>query len=232
MPRKVLVVSAHIGDEILGCGGTLKRHADEGDCVRVVVLGEGWTSRTKSLAKGLEAVDLQAFEQQGRSALRMLSIDDVRFHRLPDNRFDKVGSMDLVNLVETHKAEFQPDCVYTNTAIDLGVDQRMTCEAVLGAFGRTATDCCNELYVFEVLSSSNWEGGMSGLCPEMNHFVDITVTMPAKIDALRALKTEMRPWPHSRSLENVIHQARVRGATVGCDAAEAFTVLRSTHRSH
>ncbi len=43
--RTVLVVAAHPDDEILGVGGTVARHAAEGDQVYAVILGEGQTSR-------------------------------------------------------------------------------------------------------------------------------------------------------------------------------------------
>jgi LmbE family N-acetylglucosaminyl deacetylase len=56
--------------------------------------------------------------------------------------------------------------------------------------------------------------------------VDISDTFAAKRAALEAYHEEMRPWPHPRSLEAVEHLARWRGATVGCEAAEAFVVLR------
>ena len=38
---KVLVVSAHPDDEILGAGATLARHVDQGDEVHACVLSEG-----------------------------------------------------------------------------------------------------------------------------------------------------------------------------------------------
>ena len=41
-----------------------------------------------------------------------------------------------------------------------------------------------------------------------------------------AYATEMRPWPHARSLEALEHLARWRGAQVGVEAAEAFCLLR------
>src|SRR5262245_32210340 len=123
LAKKVLAVSAHVGDEIMGCGGTLLKHVRAGDAVRVVVLGEGWTSRTRWLEKGLEAFDLDAFEDQARVAFAKLSIADVVFHRLPDNRFDQAPLLDIVKAVELEKASFAPDIVYTNTMADLGIDQ-------------------------------------------------------------------------------------------------------------
>ena len=42
---KILVVAAHPDDEVLGCGGTIARHADSGDQVEVLIVAEGSTSR-------------------------------------------------------------------------------------------------------------------------------------------------------------------------------------------
>ena len=47
-----------------------------------------------------------------------------------------------------------------------------------------------------------------------------------KIEALHAYGSEMRMFPHPRSIEAVEHLARWRGATVGCLAAEAFMLGR------
>jgi LmbE family N-acetylglucosaminyl deacetylase len=43
--NRVLVVAAHPDDEVLGCGGTIARHADAGDQVQVLIVAEGATSR-------------------------------------------------------------------------------------------------------------------------------------------------------------------------------------------
>ena len=43
--EKMLIVAAHPDDEVLGCGGVIARHADEGSEVRILILAEGATSR-------------------------------------------------------------------------------------------------------------------------------------------------------------------------------------------
>ena len=52
---RILAIVAHPDDEIIGVGGTLCKHIDEGDEVKVIILGEGKTSRYDSYLKLTEA---------------------------------------------------------------------------------------------------------------------------------------------------------------------------------
>jgi N-acetylglucosamine malate deacetylase 1 len=230
MTQRILVVSAHVGDEILGCGGALALHVARGDSVRLLVLGEGWTSRTKSVEKGLEALDLEAFEAQARGALAVLGIDSVRFDRLPDNRFDQVPLLDIVKAIEAEKPGFRPDRVYTNSPFDLGQDQRLTCRAVTTAFRPLPGDNEVDLVAFEVLSSTEWNHGTGGRRFEPNLFIDIDSALEKKCAAFGRLLTETRDWPHARSQQAIAHHARARGASVGLAAAESFMLMRSVRR--
>ena len=41
----VLVIAAHPDDEVLGVGGTIRRHTDAGDSVHILVVTEGTTAQ-------------------------------------------------------------------------------------------------------------------------------------------------------------------------------------------
>ena len=43
--KKIFVVAAHPDDEILGCGGTLLKHIDNGDKVYILFVSEGVSGR-------------------------------------------------------------------------------------------------------------------------------------------------------------------------------------------
>jgi LmbE family N-acetylglucosaminyl deacetylase len=60
-----------------------------------------------------------------------------------------------------------------------------------------------------------------------NWFVDVSDFLALKIKALDAYTSELRDWPHPRSLKAVEYLSRWRGATVGCEAAEAFILGRN-----
>ena len=82
------------------------------------------------------------------------------------------------------------------------------------------------LLSFEVTSSTEWQPPDSASAFQPNWFVDISPQWRRKREALEAYASEMRPWPHARSLQAVEHLARWRGAQVGVEAAEAFCLLR------
>jgi len=82
------------------------------------------------------------------------------------------------------------------------------------------------VYAFETVSSTEWAGPSLESAFRPVRFVDITAHLDAKIKALECYAEEMRPFPHARSLESVTALARLRGASAGMAAAEAFDVVR------
>ena len=61
--NRVLVVAAHPDDEVLGCGGTIARHADVGDQVQVLIVAEGATSRQQQRSRLKLSDELSALAQ-------------------------------------------------------------------------------------------------------------------------------------------------------------------------
>ena len=45
---EVLIIAAHPDDEVLGVGGTIMKHVESGDDVKIVILATGIMSRRKS----------------------------------------------------------------------------------------------------------------------------------------------------------------------------------------
>lgn len=221
MSRTILIVAAHTDDEALGCGGTIARHAAEGDTVYAVFLADGVTSRPDASSAQLEQRNSAAAK-----AHEILGIKKTYMLGFPDNRMDSVPLLEIVQRLEELLKEAQPEIVYTHHCGDLNVDHRVTHQATLTACRPTPGASVKEIYTFEVLSSTEWNTpGVNPFIP--NVFVDITRHLDKKISALRAYDLEMRIAPHSRSIENSIRLAELRGNTVGVKAAEGFSLIRA-----
>lgn len=221
----VLVLAAHPDDEVLGCGGTIRRLADEGQNVHVVILGEGLTSRGRE-SGDTSAAELERLRATSHEVARLLGARDVVLHGLPDNRFDTLPLLDVVKIVESEIRRVCPTAVYTHNGGDLNVDHRIAFQACLTAT-RPVPGCpVQELYAFEVASSTEWSFQRLDPVFRPNTFVAIGATLAAKIEALMRYEGEVRPFPHPRSAESLEAIARRWGSVVGVEAAEAFELVR------
>jgi LmbE family N-acetylglucosaminyl deacetylase len=223
MSRTVLIVASHADDEALGCGGTIARHAAEGDTVHIVLMADGVTSRgsTAGVAERNKAAETAAAVLGARKPILM---------GLADNRMDTVPLLEIVRKLEEVMQAIQPELIYTHHVGDLNVDHRLTHRAVLIAGRPQPGSKVEAIYGFEVLSSTEWADQGQEAVFRPVHYVDITTTFQKKVKALTAYDMEMRDAPHARSYLAVEAKARVRGCEVGVPYAEAFTVIRQVRR--
>ena len=222
----ILVVGAHPDDEVLGCGGTLARLAAEGCEIHLLVLADGETSRRGASTAPVEPARIAQREEAARTAAGILGCASVKLLALPDNRMDRVELLDVVRHVEESLGRLKPATVMTHHAGDVNIDHRIVHDAVIAACRPQPGNSVHRLLFFEVPSSTEWRPPSSGLAFNPNWFVDITASMATKMKALEAYASEMRAFPHPRSLEATTALARWRGASVGVAAAEAFILGR------
>ena len=226
MADSVLVVAAHPDDEVLGCGGTLARHVLAGDSVRVLIVAEGATSRQERRDRLQAGDELSALAISAQTAGSILGVASVELLDYPDNRLDSIDRLDLTKRIEKRIELHQPQVVYVHHAGDVNVDHRRLHEAVVTACRPYPGQPVRRLLSFEVASSTEWQPPGSASSFQPTWFVDISDHWQQKREALEAYASEMRPWPHARSIEAVEHLARWRGSQVGVEAAEAFCLLR------
>jgi LmbE family N-acetylglucosaminyl deacetylase len=218
----VLIVAAHPDDEVLGVGATAARRAAAGDSVHLAILGEGVTSRT-----GVDSGTVVALQDDARAVAVMLGAKSVAFGQLPDNRFDTLALLDIVNRVEGWVREVDPEVVYTHHPGDLNVDHRLTFQAVLTATRPFPGSRVCEVYAFEVASSTEWAFGRLATPFSPTVFEDVASTIELKVAALERYRSERRAFPHPRSAEALRAIARRWGSVVGLPYAEAFELIRA-----
>jgi len=171
-----------------------------------------------------------ALEQSARRANEILGVSSLSLERCPDNRMDSMDLLDIVKIVESHVKRTRPSIVLTHHTGDVNVDHRCVHQAVITACRPVPGFEVDTLLFFEVPSSTEWQPAnlTSPFVPTW--FEDITDTWVLKRKALEAYSSEMRSWPHARSIQAVEHLVRWRGATVGVEAAEAFILGRKIQK--
>ncbi len=224
--ESVLVVVAHPDDEILGCGGTMARLANEGHEVRIAILAEGMTSRYQQRDQA-DRKQLNHLHSHAQQAADKVRAKELVLCKLPDNRMDTVPLLEVVKVVEELLERFRPSVIYTHHSGDLNVDHGVVHRAVLTATRPVPGQRVGEIYAFEVPSSTEW--AFQRLEPTFRPcvFVDISATLDTKISALACYDTETRAFPHPRSPEALRAIAMRWGSVAGFQAAEAFELIRS-----
>jgi LmbE family N-acetylglucosaminyl deacetylase len=161
-----------------------------------------------------------------QAAAKILGCASLEILALPDNRLDGVELLDIVKRVEAFVKRYRPSTLLTHHCGDVNIDHRIVHEAVISACRPQPGHPVKELLFFEVPSSTEWRPSGSGESFNPNCFVDISATLAKKLAALQAYVSELRPFPHPRSVQAVSALAQWRGATVGVEAAEAFILGR------
>ena len=115
----IAVFAAHPDDEVLGCGGTIARHINEGDKVHVIILAEGLTSRYNKTDLKEKEQQIAQLQSSARKANEILGTTSLNFLNFPDNRMDTIGLLDVVKKVEKELIKRKPNIVYTHFSSDL-----------------------------------------------------------------------------------------------------------------
>lgn len=221
--KTILVIAAHPDDEVLGCGGTIARLIKEGFEVYTLILGEGITSRDDMRDRKRREEEITELKGEAKEANKILGVKEVFFYDFPDNRFDTVPFLDIVKVVEKVKNSINPEIIFTHYEMDLNVDHQITYRAVITGTRPLKEESVKEIYSFEIPSSTEWRYPLN-FSPDV--FFDISTTIDIKIRALEKYKTELKKYPHPRSLEGVKLIAKNWGIKVGLEYAEAFKVVR------
>jgi N-acetylglucosamine malate deacetylase 1 len=222
---RVLVISPHADDEVLGCGGMMAALSAAGASVHVLYLAVdgmhhfGLTSPT-TYAGRLSEIDRVA-EILGFGYDIAFGDQDLT------ERLDTLPRRDMVDLFQDAMNDRRPDLLLLPSFADYDQDHRAVFDAGFAAarpiaqqFGKWLVP---HVFLYE-MSKIQWAAEP---LPRSTAYFDISSHLSHKLEALRAYKSQYRPVPHIRSEESVTALAVLRGAEMGVHHAEAFGVLRT-----
>lgn len=219
MIKKIAVIAAHPDDEALGCSGTLFKYKEHDCQIAFLWMTNGIDGRSKIID-----LDRETRRIEIQKAIDFIKPDYTELLDFPDNKMDQVPLLDIVKKIEKFLVQTKPDLIYTHFINDLNIDHALTCRAAITAARPGGKTFVKEIYSFEVPSSTEWAIGKERFIPDT--YVDITSVIDKKKKYLECYNTEMRNYPHPRSIDNILALNQVRGSHICVDHAEAYVTVR------
>lgn len=222
--KRVLVIAAHPDDEVLGMGGTITKLVKNGCMVDVMIVTDGSSSQYRNSDHLAEIIEAKKMET--RNCADVLGVRDVYYGELPDMKLDTIPHIMINQTIEEVIGKVQPDTVFTHFWGDVNCDHQNVYKSTLVATRPVMGQVVKELYCYRVPSSTEWTPNKADTMFMPNFFVDIEEFAEQKYKAFVCYATELRDYPHPRSVQYLRETDKAAGIRVGVSAAEEFVLLR------
>jgi len=202
--KNVLVLAPHTDDMEFGCGGTIRRLADEGCKISVLV----FSSCEQSLPQGFSVDDIKN-EQFHASRLVGVCEENITIYDFPVRRFDS-HRQDILEILIKFKNDNNVSQVFTPSRTDIHQDHSVICAESMRAFKNTSL-LGYELPWNDITSNHNY---FYSLAPEH---------INAKENAIDCFKSQQHRTYGAKDMRSL---AKVRGMQIKSNYAEAFDLIR------
>jgi LmbE family N-acetylglucosaminyl deacetylase len=227
--QSLLIITPHPDDEVLGCGGLIKKIKDNGGKVYVLFLTVGDTAdyRKEGMSSGSERT------REIERVAKFMKYDDYRI-AFPGNEYhlklDGIPQLELMKEFENGPLslnKLKPDIVATPFFSDYNQDHRAATMALFGATRPTPDDqkpLQRVILGYESVPTAGWWDASAA---KMNFYLHLTKEeLEAKMKGLELYTSQVRTGNHPRALASIKKLAAMRGIESGVDAAEAFYTYR------
>lgn len=212
--KKILVITPHPMDETIGMGGTILKHAANGDELHLLILTKPEESKWEK----------EKLEKNTKEVLNIAVRYKFKSYRRLNYIQDSLNESIIKELTEVLKGTFElikPEIIYIPFINSLNSDYNVTFKAVLTAI-ESFRQKVKRILCYEVVSNSNFAVEIFN----PNIYIDISEFIDEKMKILNMYEEDIQGYPLAKSAENIRSIAKVRGAEINTEYAEAFMLVK------
>lgn len=221
---RILVIAPHPDDETLGCGGSLLKHKSDGDSL-------SWLVATRGHEPQWSAELLDRKEKEIASVTAAYGFDQTIRLNFPSIKLDTIPLDEFIAAIRNAIGDCKPELVYLNHFGDVHSDHRIVFEATMSVLKPFYSDKhgVKRVLSYEVMSSTDAAPLNPARAFVPNVFTDVTDFLEKKLEIMALYESELQTSPLPRALDSLRALARLRGATIGAEFAEAFMLVREVN---
>lgn len=196
MPQRILILAPHADDEVLGCGGLIRKSVEAGTEVHIAILTNASVGAPEIFTP--DAID--QVRQEALAAHQILGVTSSQFHELPAPQLDQYPQYKIARLIAQIIGEVKPHSLYIPHRGDLHLDHGAIFNAALVAARPAPGALVQSVYAYETLSETEWGHPFADRAFIPNHFVPLQPRhLELKLEAFLAFRSQVFPFPSSIS---------------------------------
>lgn len=219
----ILIVAPHADDEVLGCGGIIAKYTQKGHNVFVAIMTNANIGDPKLFSKEL----IDTVRNEAIAAHELLRVKETFFYEFPAPRLETSPSYQISAELSKLYNKLKIESLYLPHRGDIHKDHTIIFNAGLVAARPIGNCTVKSILSYETLSETEWAAPFGSDVFIPNVFEEINEYLPQKLNAMACYKSQLKDFPHSRSLDAIKCLANYRGVTVGHSYAEAFSLIRN-----
>ena len=219
MKKKVLILSPHADDEILGCGGFISKYSKQNYYINVLIL----TNANKGAPEIYSHEEIKQIRNEAKIANNFIGTKKLSFEDLPALNLNNYPIYKISNIISKYISDINPEIVLIPSTNDINDDHKIIFKAAKVSMRVNKKSNLKKILSYEVLSETEWNEDEKSFNP--NYFVRLDKSdINNKVKAFLKYRSQVKKFPHPRSKEAIVNLSKVRGSQVFMKYAEAFKV--------
>ncbi len=219
MKKKILILSPHADDEILGCGGFISKFSKQKYQINVLIL----TNANKGAPEIYTSKYIKLLRNEAKLANEFIGTHKLFFEDLPAVNLNNYPIYKITNVIDKYIADINPEIVLIPSANDIHDDHKIIFKSAKVSMRPNKTRNLKKILSYEVLSETEWNEEGKSFNP--NYYVNLNKSdIIKKVKAFLKYRSQVKKFPHPRSKEGIINLSKVRGSQAYMKYAEAYRV--------
>ncbi len=219
MKKKILILSPHADDEILGCGGFISKYSNQNYHINVLIL----TNASKGAPELYSAEEIKKIRDEAKQANDFIGTKKLYFENFPALNLINYPIYKITNVINKYIQNINPEIILIPSGNDIHDDHKIIFKAAKVSTRPNKKSNLKKILSYEVLSETEWNENEESFNP--NYYVRLNkFDINKKVKAFLKYKSQVKKFPHPRSKEAIVNLSKVRGSQVFMRYAEAFKV--------